>query len=48
MYKVVEISTQPKESYKNCTLLKEVYPNKVPEGNPVYESKHDRDKDSIK
>ena len=38
-------STQPKESYKNCTLLREVYPNGVPEGHPAYESKHDRDKD---
>lgn len=38
-------STQQKESYKNCTLLREVYPNGVPEGHPAYESKHDRDKD---
>lgn len=38
-------STAPKESYKNCTLLREVYPNGVPEGHPAYESKHDRDKD---
>ncbi len=38
-------STQSKESYKNCTLLREVYPNGVPTGHPAYESKHDRDKD---
>lgn len=38
-------STAPKESYKNCTLLREVYPDGVPEGHPAYESKHDRDKD---
>ena len=38
-------STAPKESYKNCTLLREVYPNGVQEGHPAYESKHDRDKD---
>lgn len=38
-------SIQQKESYKNCTLLREVYPDGVPEENPAYESKHDRDKD---
>ncbi|MTO25047.1 MBL fold metallo-hydrolase [Turicibacter sanguinis] len=38
-------STAPKESYKNCTLLREVYPDGVPQGHPAYESKHDRDKD---
>lgn len=38
-------SNAPKESYKNCKLLREVYPNGVPEGHPAYESKHDRDKD---
>lgn len=37
--------TQQKESYKNCTLLREVYPDGVPQGHPAYESKHDRDKD---
>ena len=37
--------TPQKESYKNCTLLKAVYPDGVPEGHPAYESKHDRDKD---
>ena len=35
-------STQPKESYKNCTLLREVYPIGVPEGHPAYESIPDR------
>ena len=38
-------SVQLKESYKNCTLLREVYPEGVPEGHPAYELKHDRDKD---
>ena len=38
-------STATKESYKNCTLLREVYPDGVPQGHPAYESKHDRDKD---
>lgn len=38
-------STGQTESYKNCTLLREVYPNGVPQGHPAYESKHDRDKD---
>ena len=38
-------STTTKESYKNCTLLREVYPDGVPQGHPAYESKHDRDKD---
>lgn len=38
-------SSAPKESYKNCTLLREVYPDGVPQGHPAYESKHDRDKD---
>lgn len=38
-------STATKESYKNCTLLREVYPDGVAQGHPAYESKHDRDKD---
>ena len=38
-------STTTKEPYKNCTLLREVYPDGVPQGHPAYESKHDRDKD---
>lgn len=38
-------STGQTESYKNCTLLREVYPDGVPQGHPAYASKHDRDKD---
>lgn len=38
-------SSAPKESYKNCKALREVYPGGVAEGHPAYESKHDRDKD---
>ncbi|MBU8877970.1 thermonuclease family protein [Bacillus sp. FJAT-29790] len=34
-----------RESYKNCTELRKVYPNGVPSDHPAYESKHDRDKD---
>lgn len=36
---------QSTESYKNCTELRKVYPNGVPEGHPAYKPKHDRDKD---
>ena len=31
--------------FKNCTALKEYYPNGVMKGHPAYASKHDRDKD---
>lgn len=34
-----------KESFKNCTELRKVYPNGVPEGHPAYQPKMDRDKD---
>ncbi|KRG10533.1 DNA-binding protein [Staphylococcus sp. NAM3COL9] len=37
---------QNSESFPNCTALREVYPNGVPQGHAAYESKHDRDKDS--
>lgn len=39
------IKNEEKESYKNCTELRKVYPNGVPQDHPAYESKHDRDKD---
>ncbi|MFC0270634.1 thermonuclease family protein [Metabacillus herbersteinensis] len=32
--------------YKNCTALREVYPDGVPSWHPAYASKHDRDKDN--
>ncbi|MFD1736129.1 thermonuclease family protein [Bacillus salitolerans] len=39
-------SSTTKESYKNCTELRKVYPNGVPSDHPAYASKHDRDKDN--
>ncbi|WP_144462778.1 thermonuclease family protein [Siminovitchia fortis] len=33
------------ESFQNCTELRKVYPNGVPEGHPAYQPKMDRDKD---
>ena len=38
-------STAPQQSYQNCTLLRQDYPDGVPQGHPAYASKHDRDKD---
>lgn len=38
-------SAEKKESFKNCTELRKVYPEGVPEGHPAYHPKHDRDKD---
>ncbi|MEH7225916.1 thermonuclease family protein [Bacillus sp. JJ1566] len=35
-----------KESYKNCTELRKVYPNGVPSTHQAYEPRHDRDKDN--
>ncbi len=42
-----EPTPQPpaKESYKNCTELRKVYPDGVQEGHPAYDKKHDRDGD---
>lgn len=40
-----EPTPSPKESYKNCTELRKVYPNGVQIGHPAYEKKHDRDGD---
>ncbi|PTI41765.1 DNA-binding protein [Staphylococcus succinus] len=36
---------QNSKSFPNCTALREVYPNGVPQGHSAYEPKHDRDKD---
>lgn len=33
-------------SFPNCTALREVYPNGVPQGHPAYSSEHDRDGDA--
>ncbi|MGD6773395.1 thermonuclease family protein [Staphylococcus simulans] len=33
-------------SFPNCTALREVYPNGVPQGHSAYSSKHDRDGDA--
>lgn len=33
------------ENYKNCTELRKVHPNGVPQDHPAYEKKHDRDDD---
>ncbi|OFP18555.1 DNA-binding protein [Staphylococcus sp. HMSC057C08] len=33
-------------SFPNCTALREVYPDGVPQGHPAYSSKHDRDGDA--
>ena len=38
-------NSQSIESFKNCTLLREKYPDGVAQGHPAYSSKHDRDKD---
>ncbi|PTI64219.1 DNA-binding protein [Staphylococcus xylosus] len=37
--------SQRSESFPNCTALRQVYPNGVPQGHNAYEPKHDRDKD---
>ncbi|RIL74597.1 DNA-binding protein [Staphylococcus cohnii] len=37
---------QNNQSFPNCTALREVYPNGVPQGHSAYELKHDRDKDN--
>ena len=41
----IQQSTAPQQSYQNCTLLRQDYPDGVPQGHPAYASKHDRDKD---
>ncbi|EKN70597.1 prophage LambdaCh01 nuclease domain-containing protein [Neobacillus bataviensis LMG 21833] len=39
-------SNTSKESFKNCTEMRKVYPKGVPSTHPAYESRHDRDKDN--
>ncbi|MFZ7943697.1 thermonuclease family protein [Neobacillus sp. 19] len=39
-------SNADKESFKNCTEMRKVYPDGVPSTHPAYESRHDRDKDN--
>ncbi|MDM5333454.1 excalibur calcium-binding domain-containing protein [Ureibacillus composti] len=36
---------EPEKTYKNCTELREDYPNGVSIGHPAYDKKHDRDGD---
>jgi|GEM_PF-425283 len=38
-------SEPSRESFKNCTELRKVYPNGVDSSHPAYEKKHDRDGD---
>ncbi|KUP08741.1 thermonuclease [Bacillus coahuilensis p1.1.43] len=40
-----EETTSTSNSFKNCTELREVYPDGVNKDHPAYEKKHDRDKD---
>ena len=41
----LEVISGAPSSFKNCTALKEHYPDGVKKGHPAYASKHDRDKD---
>lgn len=41
----LEVIKGAPSSFKNCTALKQYYPNGVMRGHPAYASKHDRDKD---
>lgn len=41
----LEVVKGAPSGFKNCTALKEYYPNGVMSGHPAYASKHDRDKD---
>lgn len=38
-------SSNASESYANCTALRQVHPEGVPQGHPAYQAKMDRDKD---
>lgn len=38
-------SSSASESYANCTALRQVHPEGVPQGHPAYQAKMDRDKD---
>lgn len=42
---VESTESAPKEYFKNCTELRKVYPDGVPEGHPAYQPKLDRDND---
>lgn len=41
----LEVISGAPSTFKNCTALKEYYPDGVQKGHPAYASKHDRDKD---
>lgn len=41
----LEVISGAPTSFRNCTALKEHYPDGVMKGHPAYASKHDRDKD---
>ncbi|SPU38252.1 metallo-beta-lactamase [Lysinibacillus capsici] len=43
--KVVPVTEPVKESYKNCTELRKVYPQGVKDGHQAYEAQHDADND---
>lgn len=43
--KVPPVSEPVKESYKNCTVLRKVYPDGVRVGHTAYDSNHDDDND---
>ncbi|WP_245393607.1 excalibur calcium-binding domain-containing protein [Staphylococcus coagulans] len=38
---------QSTQSFANCTQLRAVYPNGVPQGHPAYQPKLDRDNDNF-
>lgn len=40
-------SESSRESFKNCTELRKVYPDGVNSSHPAYDKKHDRDGDSL-
>lgn len=42
----LEVVKGAPSTFKNCTALKQYYPNGVMKGHPAYASKHDRDKDN--
>ncbi|WP_010676362.1 thermonuclease family protein [Bacillus timonensis] len=42
----ISSKSEEKETYKNCTELRTIYPEGVPSTHPAYDSKHDRDKDN--
>ncbi|MER2079425.1 MBL fold metallo-hydrolase [Psychrobacillus psychrotolerans] len=42
----LEVIPGAPNTFKNCTAMREYYPNGVKNGHPAYASKHDRDKDN--